>query len=132
MSSHHLGYESMVRRAEHIIKAVSGTTTGRGRLAVTSRALLASVDEAHERMNLAWTVLRDLHFDVPRYHTYRLQKAAELSACYILICKVYDELCAGNVIAKDQQTEPTTAMLAREAKEDERDVRRKREAARLA
>lgn len=119
-------YDSMVQRAELILKAISESTTGRSRVAVISRALQAAVDEAYERMMLAWSVLNNPQLRAPKHHAYRLQKAIELGTCFVLIQKVYDELCGGGVIDKPHQTEPTTAMLARAAKERDREYRRAR------
>lgn len=113
-------YDAMVRRAEHILKALSGSSNGRSRVAVTTRALQAAVDETFSRMLMAWSVLTHANFQAPKHYTYRMQKAAELSNCYALLIEVYDELCHGNVISKDRQTEPTTAMMVRLEKEEER------------
>lgn len=113
-------HEAMIRRVEQAQKAISPSATNRGRLAGMSWALTNVLDELYERMTLAWRALNDVRFDHPKHHTYRAQKAAELSLCYAGISKVYDELCRLRVISKNEQTEKTVYELAKEAEATER------------
>jgi hypothetical protein len=122
-------HQSMIRRVEQAQKAIDAFTAGRSRSTGVARALQSILDEAYERMTMAWTVLNEPRFDIPKYHTYRSQKAAELSICYTAICNAYDELCQFHVISDEDKTEPTTQDLVRTQKEEERAtkaVRRRR------
>ncbi len=111
-------YESMVRRVELAKKAISERTTGRSRTAGTAKALMAVLEEAHERMDLAWKVLRVKQ--EPLDFMFRAQKAAEISLCCVMISKAYDELCALFVIAKDEQSEPTVKQMIQAAESAEK------------
>ena len=113
----------MVRRAEQAQKAISSLTAGRSKLAGIARALSSVLDEAHERMNMAWAVLNEPYFEGPKHYTYRAQKSAELGICYAAIHGAYDELCRLNVINKVDRTEPTLYELAIIRKGEERAVR---------
>lgn len=125
----HAEHQSMIRRVEQARKAIAGFTGGRGRMAGLARALDSVLDEAYERMTMAWSVLYEPHFSAPKHYTYRQQKAAELSLCYTTISNAYDELCLLNIISRDDKTEPTTHDRILAAKEEERATRQRRRAA---
>jgi hypothetical protein len=122
MTSRQDEYEGMIRRVELAKKAISNLTNGRSRLAGVARGLEAVLDEAYERMDLAWRVLSET--GDPLDFTFRAQKAAEMSLCCVMVCKVYDELCALYVIGKDEQSEPTISQMIKEADAEERRNRR--------
>ena len=119
-------HESMIRRVEQAQKAIDAFTAGRSRSTGLARALRSVLDETYERMTMSWSVLNEAYFNAPKHHTYRAQKAAELSLCYTTISNAYDELCLLNVIGKGEKTEPTTQDLVRAQKEEERAARASR------
>lgn len=123
-------YQSMVRRVEQAQKAISAFSSGRSRLAGTARALSTVLDEAHERMNLAWAVLTDQRFEVAQHYTYRAQKAAELGICYASIIGAYDHLCQAGIIGRSEQTELTLDDMVKKVKEQERVDNKRRRASR--
>jgi Asp/Glu/hydantoin racemase len=118
----------MIRRVEQAQKAISSHAVGRSRLAGMAQALTGVLDEAYERMDLAWGVLNEQYFDSPKHYTFRAQKAAELGICYATIRSAYDDLCRIGIIGKDERTEPTMTELvaAREAEERATKPRRRR------
>lgn len=120
MIDRHAEHQSMIRRVEQALKAISTLTDGRSKQAGLAKALHSVLDEAYERMTMAWYVLNDASLDVPKYHAYRSQKAAELSICYTTISNAYDELCLLNIINKKDRTEPTIHDMVIAAKEEER------------
>lgn len=126
MIDRHAEHQSMIRRVEQAQKAISPSTAGRSKVTGLAKALSSVLDEAYERMTMAWFVLNEPHFDVPKHYAYRAQKAAELSICYTVISNAYDELCLLNVIDKDEKTELTTQDLVRIQKEEERAARARR------
>lgn len=121
-------HESMIRRVEQAQKAISSFTAGRSQKTGVARALGAILDEAYERMNMAWAVLNEPYFAAAKHYVYRAQKAAELGICYTIISNAYDELCQLNVIGKDEKTESTTSdrIAAQKVKERAAGTRRRR------
>lgn len=118
-------YESMVRRAEICLKALTSHTSGRSRQTGMARALHAAISEAHERMDLAWAVLRiPSEGGSAAEQRYRLINAGEISLCYTIIRQIYDELAILNVIPKEDQTEPTTQDLIQAARKHEKPYKR--------
>jgi hypothetical protein len=126
MIDRQVNHESMVRRVEQAQKAVDPLKSGRSRQAGMARALGAVLDELHERMDLAWTVLNERPFGGVERATFRGQKAAELGICYTAIQGAYDELAQLGVISKDERTEPTTIELIKAFKEGRVEPRRRR------
>lgn len=119
MTDRQVHHDSMVRRTEASQKALSSHVAGRSHRTGIARALQAALDEVSERMDLAWAVLKEPPVDTAAGQRYRSINAGEISLCYTIIRRIYDELCVVNAIPKAEQTEPTLQDLIREAKQHE-------------
>lgn len=114
----------MVERVEQARKVLAPLCMGRGRQAGLAKALAAVLDEAYERMEMAWLILNQPADRTEERQRFWAQKATELGMCYTLISHVFDELAVHLIIPYRERTQPTTMELARRLNQEDKKARR--------